>query len=115
MARRKQSALAAPFQGRWRIVEMDLWDEEARDLVEPAFIRFDGEEGEMRFICVVAWLDVRYGARAGSPIAEFSWEGVDEGDERCGRGWIEIGTAGRLVGHFFFHMGDDSGFVCEKW
>ena len=52
--------------------------EEARDLVEPAFIRFDGEDGEMRFVAVVAWLDVRYGARSGSPIAEFSWEGVDK-------------------------------------
>jgi hypothetical protein len=25
------------------------------------------------------------------------------------------GTAGRLVGHLYFHMGDDSGFVCEPW
>ena len=115
MARKKAGALAAPFQGRWRVVEMDEWDEEARDLVEPAFIRFDGEDGEMRFIAVVAWLDVRYGARGGSPIAEFSWEGVDEGDQRSGRGWVEVGTAGRLVGHFFFHNGDDFGFVCEPW
>ena len=115
MARKKAGALAAPFQGRWRVVEMDAWDEEARDLVEPAFIRFDGEDGEMRFVAVVAWLDVRYGARSGSPIAEFSWEGVDEGDQRSGRGWVEIGTAGRLVGHSFFHNGDDSAFVCERW
>jgi hypothetical protein len=78
---------AAPFQGRWRVVEMDEWDEEARDLVEPAFICFDGEEGEMRFVAVVAWLDVRYGAHSGSPIAEFTWEGVDEGDQRSGHGW----------------------------
>ena len=82
MARKKAGALAAPFQGRWRVVEMDEWDEEARDLVEPA---------------------------------EFSWEGVDEGDQRSGRGWVEVGTAGRLVGHIFFHNGDDSGFVCEPW
>ena len=26
--------------GRWRILEMDLWDHEALDLVEPAFIEF---------------------------------------------------------------------------
>ena len=38
MARKKAGALAAPFQGRWRVVEMDEWDEEACDLVEPAFI-----------------------------------------------------------------------------
>jgi hypothetical protein len=25
-----------------------------------------------------------------------------------------IGTVGRLVGHFYIHNGDDSGFVCER-
>ena len=25
-----------------------------------------------------------------------------------------IGTAGRLVGHFYIHNGDDPGFVCER-
>jgi len=25
-----------------------------------------------------------------------------------------IGTAGRLVGHFYIHNADDSGFVCER-
>ena len=30
--------------GRWRITEMELWDQEAMDLVEPAFIEF-GEQG----------------------------------------------------------------------
>ncbi|MDA8231583.1 MAG: hypothetical protein M0006_09615 [Magnetospirillum sp.] len=31
----------------------------------------------------------------------------------CGRGWVVLGTAGRLVGHIFIHNGDESGFVCE--
>ena len=65
MARKRAGALAAPFQGRWRIAEMDFWDDDALDLVEPAFIRIDGEEGEMRFIAVTAWLDIRYDARGG--------------------------------------------------
>lgn len=46
--------------------------------------------------------------------AEFSWQGNDEGDEVYGRGWVAIGTASRLVGHFYIHHGDDSGFVCER-
>ena len=62
--------LAAPFQGRWRIAEMDLWDDDALDLVGPAFIDIQGQEGEMRFIAVTAWLDIRYepapGARSPS-------------------------------------------------
>lgn len=113
MARRKPSLLSTPFQGRWRIAGMDLWDNDALDLLGPASLTIRGEEGEMRFIAVTAWLDIRYDTRAGGPIAEFSWEGDDEGDEQSGRGWVAIGTAGRLVGHFYFHRGDDSGFVCE--
>lgn len=115
MARRKLSALAAPFQGRWRIAETDLWDTEALDLVEPAVLEIGGQQGEMRFIAVTARLDIRYGARAGAPVAEFSWDGFDEGDRCSGRGWLAAGTAGRLVGHLYFHEGDDSGFVCEPW
>lgn len=49
-ARKKGSALALTFTGRWRIVAMDLWDKDAIDLVVPGFISFNGEEGEMRFI-----------------------------------------------------------------
>jgi hypothetical protein len=115
MAGKRPSPLAAPFQGRWRIAEMDLWDNDALDLVEPAFLEIKGQVGRMCFIAVTAWLDIRYDARAGGPIAEFSWEGVDEGDQRSGRGWVAPGTAGQLVGHLYFHMGDDSGFVCEPW
>jgi hypothetical protein len=115
MAGKRPSALAAPFQGRWRIAETDLWDNDALDLVEPAFLEIKGQGGKMQFIAVTAWLDIRYDARAGGPVAEFSWEGVDEGDQRSGRGWLAPGTAGRLVGHLYFHMGDDSGFVCEPW
>jgi len=115
MAKQKPSALAAPFQGKWRIAEMDVWDNEAIDLLGPAFIAFKGREGEMRFIALTAWLDVRYDARNGGPVAEFSWEGDDEGDQRSGRGWVALGTAGRLVGHVYIHRGDDSGFVCEPW
>ena len=58
MTRMKLSVLAAPFQGRWRITEMDLWDKVALDLVEPAFLEISGQEGEMGFIAVTAWLDI---------------------------------------------------------
>jgi hypothetical protein len=115
MPGKKPSALAAPFQGRWRIAEMDLWDNDALDLVEPAFLEIKGQGGKMQCIAVTAWLDILYVARAGGPIAESCWEGVDEGDQRSGCGWLAPGTAGRLVGHLYFHMGDDSGLVCEPW
>jgi hypothetical protein len=113
MARKQVPALALAFKGRWRIVAMDLWDKDAIDLVEPGFITFNGEEGEMRFIAVRAWLDVRYRSRDGVPIAEFSWQGIDEADQRSGRGWATPADKGGLHGHIFFHNGDDSGFTCE--
>ena len=114
MARTKNAALALAFKGRWRIVAMDQWDQDAVDLVQPGFIAFNGEEGEMRFIAVRAWLDVRYATRDGGPIAEFSWEGVDEGDQRSGRGWVKPNAAGGLTGYIYFHNGDESGFACTK-
>jgi hypothetical protein len=114
MARTKDASLALAFKGRWRIVAMDQWNQDAVDLVQPGFIAFDGEEGEMRFIAVCAWLDVRYATRDGDPVAEFSWEGVDEGDQRCGRGWVKPNAAGGLTGHIYFHNGDESGFDCTK-
>jgi hypothetical protein len=111
---KKDASLARAFKGCWRIVRMDMWDKDAIDLVGPGFIAFDGEEGEMRFIAVQAWLDVRYGTRNGEPIAEFAWEGIDEGDQRSGRGWVMMKADGGLTGHIYFHNGDDSAFVCRK-
>src|SRR5215213_3474588 len=106
---------AKAFKGRWRISEMDVWDNDYLDLVEPAHIVFESEnDGAFVFGTVKGWLDVRYGARDGSACAEFSWEGLNDTDPACGRGWVILGTAGRLVGHIFIHNSDDSGFVAER-
>ena len=106
-------AFARAFAGRWRIVEMDQWDD--LDLVEPAHITFTGKDrGRFVFMAVEGDLDIRYGSRDGSACAEFSWEGFDDNNASSGRGWVAVGTAGRLVGHIFIHNGDDSGFVPER-
>jgi hypothetical protein len=68
----------------------------------------------LEFLAIDANLDVRYGSRDGAAGAEFSWEGFDDGTPATGRGWVALGTAGRLVGHIFVHNGDDSGFVAER-
>ena len=110
----KVPAFARAFAGRWRIVEMDVWDNDFLDLVEEAHLTFTGAaDGEIAFGALKGFLDVRYGSRDGAACAEFSWEGHDENDPASGRGWVAIGTAGRLVGYLFIHNGDDSGFVCE--
>ena len=102
------------FAGRWRISHMDMWEQKFVDLVVPGFIRFDSDGGEMRFIAVQAWLDVRYVLRDGRPSAEFSWQGLDERDDRCGRGTATMAEPGKLTGHFYFHMGDDSAFEAVR-
>jgi hypothetical protein len=82
---------AAPLAGRWRIVEMSGWDRDAIDLVEPGFIEFteDGT-GQFGFIAVRGWLDCRPVERDGQPGVEFTWKGVDEGDQVSGRGWASL-------------------------
>jgi hypothetical protein len=49
---------SASITGRWRITEMDNWDQEAVDLVKPGFIEF-GEDGlgSLGFIVVTGDLD----------------------------------------------------------
>ena len=78
--------MASRIAGTWRIVEMDLWDREAIDLLGPAFIKFNADgTGDFRFIAV-------------------------DGDHASGRGWAQLETAGWIRGHISFHAGDDSGF-----
>lgn len=110
----KVPAFAKAFAGRWRIVELDRWDNDVLDMVEEAHLTFRGAaDGAIAFGALTGQLDVRYGARDGSACAEFSWQGQVESNPACGRGWVVPGTAGRLVGHLYIHNGDDSGFVCE--
>jgi hypothetical protein len=111
----KMPGFAKAFAGRWRIVEMDNWDSDFLDLVEAAHLTFEGmSDGEIAVGALKGFLDVRYGARDGSACAEFSWEGNDENDPACDRGWVMIDTADRLVGHLYIHNGEESAFVCER-
>lgn len=97
--------------GRWRILEMELWDQEAINLVGPAFFEFgSGDAGRFRFIAVEGWMDCDHGQREGYPHVEFTWEGSDEDDQVHGRGWATVGADGSLTGRIYFHLGDDSGF-----
>jgi hypothetical protein len=97
--------------GRWQIVEMDQWDQDDIDVVEPGFIEFARNgTGEFGFIAVRGGMDCRWSERDGRPFAEFTWEGNDEMDQASGRGWAVLAEDDTLTGHLFFHLGDDSGF-----
>jgi hypothetical protein len=108
------SAKFKSFHGSWRIVHMDEWDEEYIDLVETARITIDKDgQGEFTFGAVQGWLDCRFTERDGLPFVEFSWEGLSEGDNVCGRGWASLQSDGSLKGHLFVHLSDDSAFAAE--
>jgi hypothetical protein len=85
--------------GRWRIMEMDMWDRDAIDLLEPGFIEFAGDgTGHFGFIAVRGWMDCRSTTREGRECVEFSREGNDEGDQVSGRGWATLAADGTLEG-----------------
>ena len=100
-----------PFIGHWRITEMDEWGPDYLDLVVPAFIRIEpGAEGSFQFGTVVGWLDYRVVAQADQPRLEWSWQGLNDSDEACGRGWAVL-DGSLLKGHLFIHASDDSAFL----
>jgi len=98
--------------GKWRIIEMELWDKDFLDMMEPAYIAFDGKAGgEFAFGCVIGGLHCR---KAPDGV-EFTWEGNNEMDEASGDGWAELQKDGSLTGEIRFHNGDDSTFKARRW
>jgi hypothetical protein len=102
------------FEGRWRIVEMELWDPEDLNLVVPAHITFEkGGLGTLEFIAISADVDYRLVGRNGMDTIEFSWEGVQEFDRCSGRGWATLEEE-KLKGMLYFHRGDESEFIATR-
>jgi hypothetical protein len=104
----------AEFVGYWRILEMEVWPRDYLDLVVPAFIEFDREQmGQFQFGTVRGWLDCRFEERGGVPVVNFSWEGENDNDPGCGRGWGVL-RGDRLEGRLYIHRGDDSAFLASR-
>jgi hypothetical protein len=102
------------IEGRWRIVETELWDREALDLVVPAYISFDRKGlGEMQLIAIGASIDYRVEQRDDATMLEFSWSGFDEMDATSGRAWAQI-DGDTMRGKLFIHQGDESTFVARR-
>src|SRR4029079_16484225 len=97
------------FIGRWRIVEMELWDQEFIDLESPGHITFNlGGRGELHFGAVDVTLDWLLNTKGNR--VDFTFEGFDEDDKVTGRGWAEL-NGGQLTGKLAFHQGNESDFV----
>ena len=107
---RDRVVLPAPeLLTKWGIVDSDLWDRDALDLVEPAYIEFrpDGT-GSFRFIVVL---------KAGSTVvrrpsvAVLVWSSAGRDPTNATAcGWAVL-DGDELQLHIYFHMGDDSGFL----
>ena len=103
-----------PFLGHWRITKTERWGREALDLLAPAFIRFEDDQmGGFQLIAVRGGLDCRFGERDGMAAVEFTWDGDDDGEARCGRGCAVLRND-QLEGRLYFHGGDDSWFVATR-
>ena len=103
------------FIGKWQITEMEQWDQEYIDLVEPGYILFDDEGmGEFVFGTVSGFIDSRFSDENEINKVEYSWEGAPEMEPACGRGWFEINEKGKMYGRLFIHNGDDSWVKAEK-
>lgn len=66
----RQKVKAAALRGTWRIVETDLWDVEALDLIEPAHLTFTANGlGELQLIAIGAAIDYRISDETGSRLS----------------------------------------------
>ncbi|MEJ2418411.1 MAG: hypothetical protein P8Y45_16070 [Exilibacterium sp.] len=100
--------------GKWKIIEMEQWDQDYIDLVEPGFIQFDKDDlGDFVFGTVKGAIDYRFSNEPNSKI-EFSWEGDNEDDSVSGRGWVVIERNKEIYGMLYIHCGDESWFKAKK-
>jgi hypothetical protein len=91
--------------------QMALWDKDFLDMMERAYIAFDGKlGGEFAFGCVT-WPPLPKDPEG----IEFTWEGNNEMDEASGDGWAELQKDGSLEGEIRFHNGDYSTFKARRW
>jgi hypothetical protein len=111
----ERDVLPARLVGPWRISSMELWEQEDVDTMGPGRIHLNKDgTGDITFLCVQGRLDCEALERDGRPAVDFTWEGDDDGDRRCGRGWLRLDTDEAIVGRIYFHMGDSSAFRADR-
>ena len=104
-----------PYLGKWRIIEMEMWDQEYIDMETEGHFLFGKDNlGSFHFGLVKGLIDYRLDKIGEFERVEFSWEGQDENDDALGRGWAILEND-HLQGRFYFHLGDDSWFKAKKY
>ena len=108
------SSTETAFLGSWRITEMELWDQDAVDLLGPGHFSFAADRfGRFCFVAVQGDMDCRFEDRDGRPFVEFSWAGGDDSDPASGRGWAAV-DGDVLTGVIYIHGGDESEFTATR-
>jgi hypothetical protein len=97
------------IDGKYEIVEMELWSKENIDLTETGYVKISGNTGEIHFICVDGFMDIE----KAKGKYKFSWEGSSECDPASGRGEFTYKND-TLIGRIYFHGGDNSSFKAVK-
>jgi hypothetical protein len=98
------------MNGKWRIIKMPDYTSDYPDMVEPAYILFDGKSGgEFAFGCVTGAIS----GAGDSDAIEFDWTGNDEMDEASGDGWAELQSNGSIKGQICFHGGGEADFTAR--
>jgi len=97
------------IDGLYEIVEMEVWDKDAIDLVEPGYISINGKKGKLHFICVDGVMVIK----KVKDKYVFTWEGNNECDPASGYGDFTF-SGDKLTGRIYLHDSDDSSFVAVK-
>ena len=97
-----------PYIGKWRVIEMEMWDQDFIDMETEGHFLFEKNQlGSFQFGLVQGQIDYRIEKIGEIERLEFSWEGQNENEEAFGRGWAAIKND-HLEGRFYFYLGDDS-------
>lgn len=93
-----------------RITEMELWESDLIDLLEPGYVQFSPDRrGAFVFGAVQGGLD-RHDGQASIP---FTWMGHDKMDAACGNGDVQPENDSTLTGNTRFHLGDKSSPIAK--
>lgn len=98
------------MKGKWRIIWMEMWDQDFVDAEVQGHVIFkDKEHGHFQF----GYVRGNFGWPADGADLDTTWEGNDEMDEAFGNIDAEI-INGELCGTISFFNGDESEFKAVK-
>ena len=111
----KKSAKSNPFEGKWHIYEMEMWDEDYFNMETQAYIEVRPDnQGDFQFGLVSGYLDGYLEQIEEVERFSFTWEGQDEMDEVNGSGWLRLMSSNEVEGMINLHFGDQSLFKAQK-